>query len=170
MKTPQAQPVLLAGFSGAGKTTVLREIARFLPEKACLDLDLLVAADFASVGEIVQKEGWSGFRARELAQLKQVLARPDGFVLALGGGTLEQGWSVIETTKVHVVHLNCPFETCWQRISNGNDRPLVELGETALRRVFEERKPLYQRCPLRVDATQSPDEVALAILRLTGLA
>ena len=170
MKTPQAQHVLLAGFSGSGKTTVLREIARLLPEKACLDLDLLVAADFASVGEIVQKEGWSGFRARELAQLKIVLARPDGFVMALGGGTLEQGWAAIDQSKVLVVHLACPFEICWQRISGGTERPLVGLGEAALRRVFEERKPLYQRCSLRVDATQSPDEVALAILRLTGLA
>ena len=118
----------------------------------------------------MQKEGWSGFRARELAQLKQVLARPDGFVLALGGGTLEQGWAAIDQSKVLVVHLDCPFETCWQRISGGTERPLVGLGEAALRKLYEERKPLYQRSLLRVDSTQSPDEVALAILRLTGLA
>lgn len=170
MKTPQAQHVLLAGFSGAGKTTVLREIARLLPEMACLDLDLLVTAGVATVAEIVKNDGWGGFRARELTQLEQVLARPDGVVMALGGGTLEQGWAAIDRAAVKVVHLDCPFEVCWQRISGGSERPLVELGEANLRKLFEERKPLYQRCSLRVDATRSPGEVALAILRLTGLA
>jgi shikimate kinase len=170
MKTPPGPHVLLAGFSGSGKTTVLREIERLLPEKACLDLDQLVMAGQGSVAAIVDKEGWSGFRARELAQLKQVLARPDRTVVALGGGTLEQGWAVIDQSKVKVVHLDCPFETCWQRISRGTERPLVQLGEAALSKLFEERKPLYHRCSLRVDATGSPDEVALAILRLTGLA
>lgn len=170
MKTPQSQHVLLAGFSGAGKTTVLRELARLLPQRPCLDLDELVIAGQGSVTEIVAKEGWSGFRAQELAQLKLVLGRPQGVILALGGGTLAQGWGVIDQNLVNVIHLECPFETCWQRIADGSERPLVQLGEEALRKLFEERKPLYQRCQLRVDATQSPDEVALAILRLTGLA
>jgi len=170
MKTPRAQHVLLAGFSGAGKTTVLRELARLLPQKPCLDLDQLLIADHGSVALMVEKQGWSGFRALELAQLKAVLARTETTILALGGGALEQGWGAIDQATVKVVHLECPFETCWQRIAGGSERPLVELGEAALHKLFEERKPLYQRCQLRVDATQSPGEVALAILRLTELA
>lgn len=170
MKTPQAQHVLLAGFSGSGKTTVLAELVRFLPQVACLDLDQLIVQGHTSVAAIVEKVGWPGFRKRELNELKTVLARSEGVILALGGGTLELGWPVIESAGVRVVHLDCPFETCWQRIATGTERPLVQQGEAALRRLFEERKPLYQRCQLRVDATRSPRDVALAIMNATGLA
>ena len=169
MKTPPSKHILLAGFSGAGKSTALAELRRLLPVIPCLDLDALVSDDVAS---FIQHQGWPAFRKRETEMLDKTLQQNNPVVLALGGGALEQGWAVInQYPSAQVVHLDCPFEVCWGRIQTQPGlRPLAQQGEAKMRALFEERKVQYAHCRLKVDATQSPEDVALAILRHTGLA
>lgn len=170
MKTPEFK-LLLAGFMGSGKTTVLREIQRLKPEWACVDLDSSLPGPGESVAQLVGRIGWGAFRERERQTLQSLLATPSPQLIALGGGSLIEGWPLIEEARARVVWLDAPFALCWQRIQGDpQERPLALAGEAALGSLYHERLPLYQKADLRVDAGQSAQQVALAILRGAGLA
>lgn len=159
--------LLLTGFMGCGKSTTLVEIKRLAPELTCLDLDELLGGGQETVAQLIARVGWQEFRRLELAQFKELLNRPGSLVVALGGGTLVQGQPLLAShSDVTLVHLALPFAECWRRIqASGSERPLVLQGEDQLRALYEERLPLYQQAHFSVDATQSPAEVALAILQ-----
>lgn len=170
MKSPELK-LVLAGFSGAGKTTVLAELGRQWPSFKAMDLDLLVSKGEAPLAELIEKWGWDEFRAREKQALAEVLKQPAPWILALGGGSLGQGLGLLQHSDAVVIHLDCPFEVCWQRIQETSaTRPLVAQGKETLSKLFSERKEQFDQVPKKVDASRSPEEVALAILRLVGLA
>lgn len=167
MKRPGTK-LLLAGFSGSGKSTVLEELEHHPgPFETFLDLDELVRGKEGSVATFVARHGWEAFRDEELRQLEQTLERPESLVVALGGGTLERGWPLIERfPDVQVCHLACPFEVCWQRLAfDAEERPLAQAGKEALSALYEKRRPSYARAHFSVDSARSLREVALAILQ-----
>lgn len=170
MKSPELK-LVLAGFSGAGKTTVLAELQRQRPDIKTLDLDQLLAPGEVPLSKMIEKWGWEEFRAREKQALADVLKMPAPWILALGGGSLGHGLGLLQQSDAVVIHLDCPFEVCWQRIQEtSTTRPLVAQGKEALCKLFSERKEQFDQVTKKVDATRSPAEVALAILRLVGLA
>lgn len=171
MLTPP-QKYLLAGFAGCGKSTVLKELARIHPLDVCLDLDSAIRGEFENIEAFVQKLGWDAFREREVKKLGELLEGDHSMWVALGGGTLERAWPVIETfSDVKVIYIDCDFETCWERIKNDPlARPLVRLGEEEMRRVYQSRIPLYERASFKMKAQGSSEQLALALLQLVGLA
>ncbi len=172
MESPQNLQLVLVGFSGAGKSSVLRALGHELKGFLCRDLDQLTSKGYKSVAEMIQLVGWEKFRAAEVEALERALNEGGAQVLALGGGTLTEGWPILEQFyHVKVVYLECPFELCWQRIQqHTEERPLVQQGEAAMRELFKQRKPLYEKAHHRVDATLPLSDVVLAIQRLTLLA
>lgn len=83
--------LLIAGFSGAGKSTVLRELIGLAPAEfmAFLDLDVLVRGPYTDVASYVAKYGWEKFRETELNKLEEILNSTEKSVVALG----EEPWS-----------------------------------------------------------------------------
>jgi shikimate kinase len=171
MLTPP-QKILLAGFSGCGKSTVLRQFSQLFPHIKTVELDQLSQGNYASIEDLVEDKGWDYFRQRELQLLQAQLEQPDPMVMALGGGTLERAWPVIERhPEVQVVYLEQEFEVCWERIKLDQvSRPLVALGHDSLRALYQTRVPLYQRSHFCLPARGNPRDLALAISRLVGLA
>lgn len=170
-KESPPRKLALAGFSGAGKSTVLQQLARLLPTYQAFDLDQVLVDRFGPIATLVAAHGWEHFRQLERQELERV-ARLDGaWVLALGGGSLGAGADVLRANGVTVVHLECDFAVCWERIqATAATRPLVASGREHMAELFLERKKQFDQVPLRVAADSSPEEVALAILRLVGLA
>ena len=119
--------IVLAGFMGAGKTTVGRLLARELSRRF-VDLDeALAKRHHLPVGEIFARRGEELFRHWE-RELACKLAQQKNLVLALGGGTLEDEVSANELAVFgFIVYLQAPFEVLWKRISADDTcRPLVE--------------------------------------------
>ena len=89
------RPLLLTGFMATGKTTVARRVAE-ATGRPWVDLDQRVEERAGkTIAALFADEGESAFRARERAELTQLLQRwRDEFsqapVVSLGGGALLQ--------------------------------------------------------------------------------
>ncbi|MEW6777349.1 MAG: shikimate kinase [Bdellovibrionota bacterium] len=164
--------IVLLGFMGAGKSTVGKELAKKLSWKL-VDLDERIEkAAGRSVGEIFDKEGETGFRAKETAALRAVVkeaAKSPGIVLSTGGGvvTKEENWPLLKETG-STVYLSAEVSTILARVKNSDvRRPLLETPdpEAAARLRLRERLPLYSRASMTIVTDgKTPEAIAGEIL------
>ena len=138
--------IYLVGPMGAGKTTVGRHLAELLGREF-LDSDHEIERKTgATIPWIFEKEGESGFRARETNVLNDLTAR-SALVLATGGGAVTQSENrKLLKQRGIVVYLYTPVELQLQRTHRDKNRPLlqVENPEKKLRDLLTVRDPLYR--------------------------
>ncbi len=182
---PAIRRVVLAGFMGAGKSTIGRLLAQRL-RWTFLDLDAhLEARAGATVPELFERHGEPHFRRLESSALASALRQPE-LVLALGGGapeTLTNRLLLEQTPGTVTVFLDAPFETLFDRCmlqalnpdpggaARDSNRPNLRDPEAARTR-FNTRHPLYRRLArVTIDTAQrSAGETAEALLhKLQGL-
>lgn len=78
------QPLFLVGPRGCGKTTVGKALADAL-ERRFVDTDQWLQANVQmTVADIVEREGWAGFRARKQQLLKRLPRQQPLSLLAEG--------------------------------------------------------------------------------------
>ena len=154
--------IFLVGARACGKTTVGKALAKKLKlHFADTDQHLLDNAG-RSVDQIVEAEGWAGFRQRESAALREVTnARTHGGVISTGGGmVLAEANRVFMRQNGMVVFLDAPVEVLAERLGRNplsSQRPsltgkglMEEIGD-----VLKERRPLYEAAAHHiVDATR----------------
>ena len=141
----------LVGARASGKTTVGKALAKKLGMPfADTDQHLLESAG-CSVDQIVETEGWPGFRLRESTALREVSdAHPRGCVVSTGGGMIlaEANRSLMRQRGM-VVFLDATVEVLAERLGRNplnSQRPsltgkgLVE----EISDVLNERRPLYE--------------------------
>jgi shikimate kinase len=143
--TDSGRPLLLAGFMGAGKSTVGPLVAAALGRRF-VDLDEVVAAEAgATVAQIFEREGEAGFRARERETIEALTAL-EPIVMATGGGAIldaENRRMLAEHGTV--IYLETSLGQQLQRVGSGRGRPLLKGGDLAerLKTLREVRDPLY---------------------------
>lgn len=165
----KCEKILIAGFSGAGKSTFLKAVAMDTPFgwDHFDDLDSLIAKKYKSdVHTIIQLEGWDKFREKERATLAEWLKGDYFGVLALGGGTLtKEIYPSLNLMKpVRIVHLHSDFETCWKRVNEplAPVRPLVQKGKAELQKAYAEREPIFALIPWRIENPEGTSLKSLA--------
>jgi shikimate kinase len=149
---------------GAGKTTVGRLLAARLGWPH-LDSDEMISRSTGkTVPEIFEERGEAGFRAEESRVLAQAATSDGPAVVSVAGGAVLSA----ENRKVMrragpVVWLRAEVATLAERVGSGKGRPLLEDDpETALRRLEEERRPLYAEVAdvvVDVDGLEAPEVV-----------
>ncbi|TCQ90460.1 MULTISPECIES: shikimate kinase AroL [Rahnella] len=168
------QPIFMVGARGAGKTTVGSALAKALGYKF-VDTDLtLLRTSGMSVADIVEREGWEGFRCRETETLKAICA--PFTVIATGGGVvLAQENRDFMRDAGTVIYLRSPASTLANRLE---DAPLEDQRPTLtgkpiteeMMEVLNEREALYQQAAHHVvDGTLDPAGVVNAILDALAL-
>ncbi|MFB4288071.1 shikimate kinase [Nonomuraea sp. ATR24] len=161
---------VLIGPPGSGKTTLGRLLAERLGV-AFRDTDADVEAVAGKpVSEIFIDDGEERFRELEHEAVRRALAEHDG-VLSLGGGAVLHEETQALLAGHPVVYLQVGLADAVQRVGLASARPLLVLNpRSQLKRLMEERRPVYERLAvLTVDTGgREPDELADEILK--GLA
>lgn len=161
-------PVFITGFMGAGKSSVGRELARFL-KVPFLDLDDMVKMRCRlGLEEIFSRHGESFFRGLEREALEEAAGL--GFcVVSLGGGALMDRRNLeLVLSSGRLVALKVPLEVAEERLRGGATRPL--LGSASLEELFQRRRSGYEAAEVVVDAHPGePIDVAKRIAEALSL-
>ncbi len=162
--------IYLYGPSGSGKSTVGKTLAAAL-NMPFLDLDAEIEAVIGqSVSQIITDQGEKAFRDTENSMLQKSVEDEEK-VIALGGGALLQvkNRKLVESSG-QIILLEANLSTLVSRLmQDENKRPLLEGElEAKLSVLLAKRQEHYASFPLRVDASQSPEQVLWEIQRLIG--
>jgi len=162
---PVRHNVVLIGFMGTGKTAVGRALAARLG-LAFVDTDAVVEERAGRpVARIFAEDGEERFRRLESEAVASAGDR-EGAVIATGGGVVLRPENMARLRRRGmVVALRAAPEAIVARVGAGADRPLLgDHPEERVRRLLEERGPLYQDADLVVDTSNlSADEIARCI-------
>ena len=156
--------LVLVGMMGAGKSSIGRKLAQRLNlHFVDADTEIEQAAGM-SISEIFARHGEAYFRAGEARVITRLL---DGGpqVLATGGGAFmhPQSREAIRAKAVSI-WLKAEYDVLMKRIKRRNDRPMLKTcdpGET-LRRLMQERDPVYAEADVTVHSRDVPHEIIIA--------
>lgn len=164
------EKILIAGFSGAGKSSLLRALKPEAPEEWEYfdDLDQLILKaqrnKYKNLAELIAEVGWEKFRLIERQTLEGWLKQEGKGVLALGGGTLSPlVWELFgKQRKIKFVYLAADFEILWARMQLETDepRPLLQLGKMKLAELLEERRQVFNQISWKLDASKNLSQLA----------
>jgi len=152
-----AKNLVLVGGRGCGKSSLAKRIARANRHFMLFSLDALIRyeANGARIPKIVESEGWSGFRTRELAVVEKVAAIEGGALIDTGGGVVVEldrdGGEAYSARKVdalkqhgRVVYLHRWLDYLEARVDEDEQRPALSNDET-FRQIMKRRDPWYRR-------------------------
>ena len=159
--------LVFIGFMGAGTTTAARAAAGALGARA-VDADQVIAERLGMpIERFFAERGEAAFRAEEERVVRELLARPPGPVIALGGGAIGSA-AVREALAGHtVVLLAVDAATAWRRA--GGRRPLAR-DRAAFEALHAERLPRYEALADAILDDSGRDVVRRALPALQRLA
>lgn len=134
------KPIVLVGPMGVGKTTVGKKLAKVL-RVPFIDTDNLVVAAHGEIPAIFETQGETAFREFEEDAMLQALSSPA--VIATGGGAVLSELTRERLKAATVIYLASDGRHMGSRLAKGN-RPLLKNGLEDWRRIYEQRKPIYE--------------------------
>jgi shikimate kinase len=170
--------LVLVGGRGCGKSSVSKRLARQNRSFMLFSLDALIRyeANAMTIPEIVEREGWSGFREREFAVVQRGSAFRSGALVDCGGGVVVDldpaGQEIFSTRKVDalrrnglLVYLRRDPEVLMKKVTGDPNRPALSDRQSFLE-LMERRDPWYiEAADLVLECEGIPkDEIAAEIL------
>ena len=138
--------IFLVGPMGAGKSAVGRKLAE---ELGCEFLDsdeVIESRTGVDIPYIFEREGESGFRARE-RQILDELTKMSGVVLATGGGAVQEAINRGRLgARGRVVYLHASVDQQLRRTRSNRQRPMLKDGDPReiLEGLMAVRDPQYR--------------------------
>ena len=146
---------------GAGKSTIGQEVAA-LSGRPFVDVDRELERRHGPISELFGR-GEPEFRRLEEEVAAEALASSTPAVIALGGGAvLSERTRRLLLRDAFTLWVDVDVAGAWQRVRN-TGRPLAR-DEDQFRRLFDERRPLYEGVSAGV--VESAEDVLLAALEI----
>jgi shikimate kinase len=163
MTSASHQPaVVLVGPPGSGKSTIGRLLAdRLGVSFRDTDTDVEAVAG-KPVSDIFVEDGEARFRELEAEAVQAALAGHDG-VVSLGGGAVLHEPTQELLAGHRVVYLQVGLDQAVKRVGLASARPLLVLNpRSQLRKLMEERRPVYERLAVITVKTddREPEDIA----------
>ena len=172
--------VFLAGFMGAGKSTVGPILANTLGW-SFFDLDEVIETKLGKkIVDIFSENGEAAFRLLERETLQE-LVRNENVIIALGGGTIADQQNInFMKGKGKIIFLDASRESYYHRLKYKTDRPILKgeneelLSQDELKQRITEilnyRKKFYGQADVSVDTDKKSigntvDEISKIILK-----
>ena len=144
------QAVALIGPMGVGKTTIGKKLSKKL-EVNFIDTDQQIVSSYGPIPEIFQSKGEPYFRELEEQELAKALQ--SNAVVATGGGAVLSARNQNALKQSVVVYLATDGKHIQNRLVKGK-RPLISNGIDDWRRIYDARKPIYEKlADVTVDTT-----------------
>jgi shikimate kinase len=157
--------VFICGFMGCGKSTVGKLLASKLGCKFT-DMDEYIVNKLdMSIPQIFAEKGEDYFRKEETEAVRE-LASSSGVIACGGGAMLKKVNADIANEAGIVVYIDIDFESCYERIAEDKNRPIVQNNtKEELELIYDGRAGIYkENSSLTVDGSGSPEEIAERIL------
>lgn len=160
--------IALIGLRGAGKTTIGTAVAAKL-EVPFFELDREIERlSGTSLGPLIELYGQEAYRRYELQALQNLLETQPAFVVATGGGIVseEQTYETLLRHCFTVWLRAAPEEHMARVIAQGDHRPMAGSARAMddLRRILEERTPLYQRADATINTSRTTEKKVVRTL------
>lgn len=164
----RAQRIALVGLRGAGKSTLGAALAeaRGVPFfELDREVERLSGTTLAAIFELYGEEAYRRYEAEALQDLLETQPR---FVVATGGGIVSEAATYARLLRscFTVWVRTSPEEHMGRVIAQGDRRPMAASRQAMddLRRILEERTPLYARADIAIDTTGKTEEETIAEL------
>ena len=165
----RAQPLVLIGLMGAGKSTVGRRLAKKIGWRFVDSDEEIEAAAGCSIGDIFNLYGEPNFRDLEQKVIARLLHEPS-IVLATGGGAwMQPAVRDMIMQQANSIWLRADIEVLLERVSKRQTRPLLETGDKReiLAKLMADRYPVYALADRVVDSNNgSHDRVVEQVMAL----
>lgn len=160
--------IFLCGFMGCGKSAMGKALARRL-RLPLIDTDeAIVQQENMSIPEIFAEKGEPYFRKAEAETVQKLCEK--SAVVACGGGAMlnPDTAAAARNTGAHIVLIDQNFETCYERIKNDKNRPIVQRNtKEQLRKIFDERAVIYRKhSTVILPPADTPDATAARLIEL----
>ena len=156
-ETPRTSRIALIGLRGAGKSTLGAALSQALAIPF-FELDREIERrSGTSLGSIFDLYGQQAYRRYEQEALQELLEGQQRFVVAAGGSIVSEA-STFDLLLRHCFTVwvrTTPDEHMSRVLAQGDKRPMAGSGQAMddLRRILQERTPLYAKADLAVDTT-----------------
>lgn len=150
--------IVLIGFMGAGKTTVGRYLSNLWAMNFADFDEEIVKQEKMSINEIFKHYGEKHFRNMEKITIQRFQGC-ENFVISTGGGIVKDKENIEGLKKIgKVIYLYAPLKTLFDRIKNGNERPLLKCENPfkEFEKIFDARKENYELADIIIN-TENKD-------------
>ncbi|MEE4200034.1 shikimate kinase [Erythrobacter sp.] len=162
-----AQPIVLVGLMGVGKSTVGRRVAAMLGRGFVDADDEIEQAAQRSIPEIFEEFGEDYFRDGERRVIARLIEDDAGVIATGGGAFVDPQTRELVLDKAIAVWIDADIETLVERTSRRNTRPLLRGGDphAILSDLYDKRRDHYAQAQVRVCSENSPHaDTARAII------
>jgi len=164
----RANRIALVGLRGAGKSTLGAALAK-ARNVPFFELDREIERlSGTSLGALIEMYGQQAYRRYELQALQEMLDQHPRFVVATGGGIVSESatYELLLRECLTIWVRTTPEEHMGRVLAQGDKRPMAGSAQAMedLRRILDERTPLYERADLTVDTTGTTVEEAIGII------